>query len=79
VVTCVLFLLFIFSLALTKLDVLDTFPEILVGVAYKTGGKLIDYFPSNQSELGTVEVRFYDPMWIRTKMQLKYLNYMWIA
>ncbi|KAF4532080.1 hypothetical protein B566_EDAN006174 [Ephemera danica] len=43
------------SLALTKLDVLDTFPEILIGVAYKYGGKLIDYFPSNQTELGSVQ------------------------
>jgi adenylosuccinate synthase len=43
-------------LALTKLDVLDTFPEIQVGVTYKLEGKPIDYFPSNQTVLAAVEV-----------------------
>ena len=32
-------------LALTKLDILDTLGEIMVGVAYKLGGKRIPYFP----------------------------------
>lgn len=40
------------------MDVLDTFPEIQVGVTYKIDGKPIDYFPSNQTVLAAVEVRF---------------------
>ncbi|XP_073208237.1 adenylosuccinate synthetase isozyme 2-like isoform X3 [Lepidochelys kempii] len=33
------------ALALTKLDILDTFPEIKVGVEYRLEGKPIAYFP----------------------------------
>lgn len=39
--TCV----FLYSLALTKLDILDVLDEIKIGVAYKLGGKRIPYFP----------------------------------
>lgn len=45
------------ALCLTKLDILDTVPEIKVGVAYKLNGKKIDYFPSSASDLAAVEVR----------------------
>lgn len=34
-----------FSIALTKLDILDVLDEIKVGVAYKINGKRIPYFP----------------------------------
>lgn len=37
--------LFLYSLALTKLDILDVLDEIKIGVAYKLGGKRIPYFP----------------------------------
>ncbi|NXP99778.1 PURA2 synthetase, partial [Vidua macroura] len=33
------------ALALTKLDILDVFPEIKVGVAYKLDGEIIPHFP----------------------------------
>lgn len=36
---------FLCSLALTKLDILDVLDEIKIGVAYKLGGKRIPYFP----------------------------------
>ena len=36
----------LYRIALTKLDILDTQPEIKIGVAYKVNGKVIDYFPS---------------------------------
>lgn len=36
---------FLYSLALTKLDILDVLDEIKIGVAYKLGGKRIPYFP----------------------------------
>lgn len=38
-------LCFLYSLALTKLDILDVLDEIKIGVAYKLGGKRIPYFP----------------------------------
>lgn len=34
-----------FSIALTKLDILDTLSEIRVGVAYTVDGKRLDSFP----------------------------------
>lgn len=36
---------FLDSLALTKLDILDVLDEIKIGVAYKLAGKRIPYFP----------------------------------
>lgn len=36
---------FVFSIALTKLDILDTLSEIKVGVAYTVDGKPLDSFP----------------------------------
>ncbi|XP_053215704.1 adenylosuccinate synthetase isozyme 1 isoform X2 [Podarcis raffonei] len=46
------------ALALTKLDILDVFDEIKIGVAYKLGGKRIPYFPANQEILQKVEVEY---------------------
>jgi len=37
--------------AITRLDVLDTLPELKVCVAYKLDGKMIDYFPSSAAAL----------------------------
>lgn len=37
--------MFLCRLALTKLDILDVFPEIKVGVAYKLDGEVIPHFP----------------------------------
>ncbi len=39
-------------LAITKLDVLDTLPEIKVCVAYEVDGKRIEHFPSNSVLFG---------------------------
>lgn len=39
------------DMAVTKLDVLDTLPEIKVCTGYKAGTKQIDYFPYNLAEL----------------------------
>lgn len=44
------------ALCLTKLDILDTLPEIKVCVGYQINGKEISYFPSSASELAKVEV-----------------------
>ncbi|MGH0135122.1 UNVERIFIED_CONTAM: hypothetical protein FKN15_057088 [Acipenser sinensis] len=46
------------SLALTKLDILDVFPEIEVGVAYKVDNESIPHFPANQEVLNKVAVQY---------------------
>ena len=43
------------GIALTKLDVLDTFDEIKICTGYKLDGKKIDYFPSSESEQKKLE------------------------
>ena len=45
-----LFLNILDGIALTKLDVLDTFKEIKICVGYKLNGKSIDYFPTSEYE-----------------------------
>jgi adenylosuccinate synthase len=44
------------GIALTKLDILDGFDEIKMGVQYKLHGKVIEHYPASASELGNVEV-----------------------
>ena len=46
------------SYNLTKLDVLDNFEEIQIGVQYKINGKKIDYMPSTIEEYAQVEVEY---------------------
>ncbi|XP_063162229.1 adenylosuccinate synthetase isozyme 2 isoform X1 [Candoia aspera] len=46
------------ALALTKLDILDVFPEIKIGVAYKIDNKIIPHFPANQEVLNKVEMQY---------------------
>jgi adenylosuccinate synthase len=43
------------EIALTKLDVLDSFDEIRICVGYKSGGKLLKSFPTDVHTLETVE------------------------
>ena len=43
------------AICLTKLDILDTLPEIKVCVGYRLNGEEIDYVPSITSELAKVE------------------------
>jgi len=43
------------GLAVTKLDVLDTFAEIPVGVGYKLDGELIDSMPADVETIGRVQ------------------------
>ncbi|GCF01255.1 hypothetical protein ZYGM_001123 [Zygosaccharomyces mellis] len=46
------------SLNITKLDVLDTFKEIPVGIAYYYKGQKLDLFPEDLLKLGKVEVEY---------------------
>ncbi len=41
--------------AITRLDVLDTLPELRICVAYKLGGKTIDFFPAGINDLEKCE------------------------
>ena len=43
------------GLAVTKLDVLDTFAEIPVGVGYRLDGEIIDSMPADVESIGRVE------------------------
>ncbi len=43
------------GIALTKLDVLDSFDEIKICIGYKLGGKVIDYLPASLKEQQAVE------------------------
>ena len=43
------------GIALTKLDVLDTFDQIKICTGYKLNGKKINYFPSSESEQKKIE------------------------
>ena len=43
------------GIALTKIDVLDTFEEIKVCVGYNLNGQQIDYFPSSEFEQDKIE------------------------
>ena len=38
-------------MALTKLDILDGFAEIKIGIEYRKDGKILDYFPSSEQVL----------------------------
>jgi len=46
----------IFRICLTKLDILDTFDEVKIGVEYQLNGKALNYYPSSLFELSSVEV-----------------------
>ncbi|XP_011193293.1 adenylosuccinate synthetase [Zeugodacus cucurbitae] len=47
------------SICLTKLDILDTLPEIKVAVAYKrANGETLDHFPGTIAQLGEIEVEY---------------------
>ncbi len=43
------------GIALTKLDVLDGFPEIRIATGYRLDGREIDYFPASPAEQARVE------------------------
>jgi len=46
-------------ICLTKLDILDTLPEIKVGVSYlRSNGEKLDHFPGTIAELGTIKVEY---------------------
>uniref|UniRef100_A0A1B6JPN6 Adenylosuccinate synthetase n=1 Tax=Homalodisca liturata TaxID=320908 RepID=A0A1B6JPN6_9HEMI len=46
------------KICITKLDILDTLPEVKMCVAYKKNGQLLDYFPSSAAELSLVEPQY---------------------
>lgn len=52
------------ELAVTKLDVLDTFDVVKVGIGYRLDGRILDRYPDRASELARVEVEYLElPGW----------------
>ena len=46
------------ALNLTKLDILDDFPEIQVATAYRLDGQILDSFPADLQNLARVEIQY---------------------
>ena len=46
------------ALNLTKLDIMDDFPEIKVATAYNLDGQVLDSFPADLQNLARVEVQY---------------------
>ncbi|AOA64648.1 Adenylosuccinate synthetase [Komagataella phaffii CBS 7435] len=60
------------SLNITKLDVLDTFKEIKIGVSYTYQGKRVTTFPEDLHALGKVDVEYVTfPGWEEDITQIK--------
>ncbi|ANZ77749.1 BA75_04711T0 [Komagataella pastoris] len=60
------------SLNITKLDVLDTFKEIKIGVSYTYQGKKVTTFPEDLHALGKVDVEYVTfPGWEQDITQIK--------
>ena len=57
------------GIALTKLDVLDTFDQIKICTGYKLNGKKINYFPSSESEAENILEPMYE---VHERMDGKY-------
>ena len=52
--TCIYFSTF--RIALTKLDILDSLPELKICTGYKLRGEKLDRFPASEADLRDVEV-----------------------
>lgn len=46
------------ALAVTKLDILDVFDEVKIGVAYNLDGKKVETFPASDDDLLRIEVEY---------------------
>lgn len=46
------------ALNLTKLDILDNFPEIQVATAYQLDGQVLESFPADLQKLARAEVQY---------------------
>ncbi|XP_064404044.1 adenylosuccinate synthetase isozyme 1-like [Halichondria panicea] len=63
------------SICLTKMDILDTFDEIKIGVCYKLDGKVLDSMPATQALLEKVEVEYVSmPGWKTSLAHMKSLE-----
>ncbi|KAK7573724.1 hypothetical protein V9T40_010915 [Parthenolecanium corni] len=63
------------KLCITKLDILDSLPEIKLAIGYKLNGTPISYVPSNVSELSKVEVIYETlPGWQSSTEQVRDYN-----
>lgn len=46
------------ALNLTKLDIMDDFPEIQIATAYQLDGQVLDFFPADLQKLERAEVQY---------------------
>ena len=46
------------SIALTKLDVMDSFEEVKIGISYLLDGKELENYPADQIQLHKVTVKY---------------------
>ncbi|XP_014669991.1 PREDICTED: adenylosuccinate synthetase isozyme 1 B-like [Priapulus caudatus] len=46
------------AIALTKLDILDSFDEVKIGVGYRSGGETLPNFPADPAVLRAIEVEY---------------------
>lgn len=61
------------GIALLKLDILDTFEEIKIGVSYKLDGKFLEGYPADQSSLKKVEVEYVNfPGWLCNTSKIRH-------
>ena len=59
-------------IALTRLDILDNFPEIQICTGYKYQGKLLNEFPASLKVLGEVEAVYETlPGWMAPTSDIK--------
>ncbi|XP_025190970.1 adenylosuccinate synthetase isoform X1 [Melanaphis sacchari] len=63
------------KICLTKLDILDTFDEVKIGVEYQLNGKALNYYPSSLFELSSVEVKYLTlPGWKTNISGIRHFN-----
>ncbi|CAH1791684.1 unnamed protein product [Owenia fusiformis] len=46
------------AIAITKIDILDDFEEVKIGVSYNINGEKLEYFPAKHEDLKDVEVEY---------------------
>ncbi len=56
----------LYSVALTKIDGLDSFDEIKIGIAYKLDGKVLESFPGIVHEILTLQWLYIDRLIVKS-------------
>ncbi|KAA0203765.1 hypothetical protein HAZT_HAZT003516 [Hyalella azteca] len=62
------------AIALTKLDILDQFEEIKIGVRYLKNGEVMEYFPADMSLLEDITCRVYAELPERARQYVQHIE-----